>query len=456
MSLSSLEPIVNLAKRRGFVIQSSEIYGGIASLFDYGPLGAELKNNIKQWWWGMFIHGRDDIVGLDTSIIMHPRVWEASGHLEGFSDPLVECTKCHMRFREDHLPSKEDKKFWKCPESGEHTFSAPRQFNLMFKTFLGATEEGANTAYLRPETAQGMFTNFKYVVETSRQKVPFGIGQIGKSFRNEIGLGNWLFRLREFEIMELEYFVKPGTDEAFFEEWVKNWEAFYVSCGIKSENLRHDEKSKDSLAHYSKRTIDIHYKFPHGWDELGGIANRTDYDLKRHMEFSGKDLTFFDQDTQEKYVPFVIEPTQGVDRLFIAVLCDAYKEYPGGRKSDEQSTVSEEKNNGETEIVLHLKPYLAPYKVAVLPLVKKDGLGDKAKELARNLRKKFTTYYDESGSIGRRYRRQDEIGTPWCVTVDYQTLEDNTITIRDRDSMIQERVNINELLPWVEAKLNYN
>jgi glycyl-tRNA synthetase len=452
MPLSSLEPIVNLAKRRGFVVGSSEIYGGIASIFDYGPLGVELKNNLKQLWWKTFIHQRDDMVGIDSSIIMHPRVWEASGHLESFTDPLVECTKCHMRFREDHMPEKSDGKFWKCPEGGEHHFSEARQFNLMFKTFLGATEESANIAYLRPETAQGMFANFKYVLETTRQKVPFGIGQIGKSFRNEIGLGNWLFRLREFEIAELEFFVKPGTDEEWFDHWVGAWEHFYESVGIDKANIKRDEKSKESLAHYSKRTIDMHYRFPHGWDELGGIANRTDYDLKRHMEFSGKDLTYFDQETHEKFVPYVIEPTQGIDRLFIAVLCDAYREYPGGRKSDD-AAMPEEKEPTETDVVLHLKPFLAPFKVAVLPLVKKDGLAELGKQLAEDLRKSMTTFYDESGSIGRRYRRQDEIGTPWCITLDYQTKEDNTVTIRDRDSMEQVRISTSELNHWLESRL---
>lgn len=448
MSLSSLEPIVNLAKRRGFVTQSSEIYGGIASLFDYGPLGIELKNNLKQLWWKTFIHQRDDMVGIESTIIMHPRVWEASGHLESFTDPLVECTKCHFRFRQDHIPGKENKSFWKCPEGDEHTFSDPRQFNLMFRTFLGATEETASTAYLRPETAQGMFTNFKYVTETSRVKVPFGIAQIGKSFRNEIGLGNWLFRLREFEIAELEYFVKPGTDEEHFDAWVKRWEDFYETCGIAREHIRHDVKGKDDLAHYSKATIDFEYKFPFGWDEIGAVANRTDYDLKRHMEFSGRDMSHFDQETQEKYVPYVIEPTQGIERLFVAVLCEAYREYPGGRKAEEGVEAK-----GEAEVVLHLKPALAPYKVAILPLVKKDGLGEKARELAAKLRNHFPTFYDESGSIGRRYRRQDEIGTPWCVTVDHQTLEDGTVTIRDRDTMEQQRVSMDELVSFVAVRL---
>lgn len=449
MHLSSLEPVVNLTKRRGFVTQSSEIYGGVASVFDYGPLGVELKNNLKQLWWKTFIHNRDDMVGLDTAIIMHPRVWEASGHLENFTDPLVECTKCHFRFREDHVPGKEDSKFWKCPEGGEHAFSAARSFNLMFKTYLGAVEESASVAYFRPETAQGMFTNFKYVLETSRQKVPFGIGQIGKSFRNEVGLGNFMFRLREFEIAELEYFVKPGEDDAAFDQWVQDWEAFLQRAGLSSENLRRDEKEKTDLAHYSKATTDIEYNFPFGWSEIAGIANRTDYDLKRHMEFSGKDLSYFDQDAKEKYVPFVIEPTLGMDRLFIAVLCEAYKEYPGGRGKES----AEGEGTGEAEVVLHLKPALAPYKVAVLPLVKKDGLAEKGKELAQSLRQTMTVFYDESGSIGRRYRRQDEIGTPWCVTIDYQTMEDGTVTLRDRDTMQQERMKLDEVKSWIEQQL---
>lgn len=448
MAVRSLDAIVNLCKRRGFVVGSSEIYGGIASIFDYGPLGVELKNNLKALWWKTFIQQRSDMVGLDTSIIMHPRVWEASGHLESFTDPLVECSKCHFRFREDHIPAKEDGKFWKCTEGGEHTFGASRHFNLLVKTFLGAIEDAQHAVYLRGETAQGMFTNFKYVTETTRQKVPFGIAQVGKSFRNELGLGNFLFRLREFEIAELEYFVKPGTDDAHFDAWVEAWESFLYDAGISKENLKREVKSKESLAHYSKATTDLHYHFPFGWDELAGIANRTDYDLKRHMEYSGRDLSYFDAETQEKYVPYVIEPTLGVDRLFVAVLCEAYREYPGGRKSE-----GTESESSEVETVLHLKPVLAPYKVAILPLVKKDGLADKADALAVVMRKHMTTFYDASGSIGRRYRRQDEIGTPWCVTVDYQTLEDGTVTLRDRDSMEQQRVTSEDLPSILLKKL---
>lgn len=450
MTFSTLEPIINLSKRRGFIIPSSEIYGGVASIFDYGPLGVELKNNLKQLWWKSFIHERDDIVGIDSSIIMHPRVWEASGHLENFTDPLVECNKCHMRFRQDHIPDESDEKFWRCPEGGTHEFTEPRQFNLMFKTFLGATEESANVAYLRPETAQGMFTNFKHVMETTRHHLPFGIAQIGKSFRNEIGLGNFIFRLREFEIAEIEFFVKPGTDDDQFIIWVDLWEQFLINCGLNQENIRRDEKDKANLAHYSKATTDIEYNFPFGWSEIAGIANRTNYDLQRHMEFSGKDLQYFDQETKEKFIPYVIEPTLGIDRLILAILCDSYREYPGGRGKSE----TDSENQSERDVVLHLKPTLAPYKAAVFPLVKKDGLSEKAQELTRLLRQQMTVFYDESGSIGRRYRRQDEIGTPWCITVDYQTIGDNSITIRDRDSMAQERVKIADLLKWFHDRMS--
>lgn len=482
MESTSLESIINICKRRGFIFPSSEIYGGVASLFDYGPLGIELRKNIKELWWKTFIQERQDVVGLDSSIIMHPRVWEASGHLENFTDPLVECDKCHFRFREDHLPQKDDKKFWKCLEGGDHQFGEARPFNMLFKTYLGAVEETASVAYLRPETAQGMFTNFKNIVETMRQKVPFGIAQWGKAFRNEVGLGNFLFRLREFEIAELEYFVKPGDDERAFEEWRAAWLAFYVSVGLAPEHLKYYEKGAGDIAHYSKATHDLHYLFPFGWDEVGAVANRTDYDLKRHTEYSGKDLSYFDQETHEKFVPYVIEPTMGVDRVFLAVLCEAYREYPGGRKLEvgtekleadgggqsvlssstgsttvETGSGTQNKASGsdeETEIVLHLNPKLAPYKVAILPLVKKGGLKERAEELTNKLRKTYMVYYDESGSIGRRYRRQDEIGTPWCATLDFQTLEDNTVTIRDRDTMVQERVNIDELEQFISEKLN--
>lgn len=458
MALESLEPIVNLCKRRGFVYPSSEIYGGIASLYDYGPLGVELKNNLKNLWWQTFIWGRDDVVGLDSSIIMHPKTWEASGHAEGFSDPMVECLKCHFRFRHDHAPDHADKKFWHCQEGGEHEFGPPRQFNLMLTTDLGATQDGASLAYLRPETAQGMFVNFKTVVETSRVKVPFGIGQIGKSFRNELGLGNWLFRLREFEIAELEFFVQPGTDDKWFDTWVRAWKDFYALCGIDLANIRDDVKSRDSLAHYSKATTDFEYNFPFGWGELGAVANRTDYDLKRHMEYSGKDLSYFDQDLGggQKFVPYIIEPTQGIDRLCVAVLCEAYKEYRGGRSPGKDPSPDTQLGNesSQPEIVLHLQPSLAPFKVAVLPLVKKDGLKEKAQEITNMIRAaKMPVFYDESGSIGRRYRRQDEIGTPWCVTVDSDTMKSDTLTVRDRDTMEQARLKSSDLLSFFDSKL---
>lgn len=455
LPLTSLEPLVNLGKRRGFVYPSSEIYGGVASLFDYGPLGIELKNNLKQLWWQTFVHGRDDVVGLDSSIIMHPRVWEASGHLESFADPMAECLNCHTRVRADRLPARADKAFWQCAEGGEHQFGPTRQFNLLFQTSLGATDDSASRAYLRPETAQGMFVDFKTIVETSRAKVPFGIAQIGRAFRNELGLGNWLFRLREFEIAEIEFFVAPGDDDRWFDLWVAAWKQFYAVCGIASAHVREDVKAESELAHYSKATTDFAYRYPFGWDELGAVANRTDYDLKRHAEFSGKDLGYFDAESKEKYIPFVIEPTQGIDRLFIAVLCEAYKEYPGGRTVQSPSPDPKSPNKPETEIVLHLPPALAPFKAAVLPLVKKDGLAPKAQEITSMLRgANMPIFYDESGSIGRRYRRQDEIGTPWCVTIDAETLENDTVTIRDRDTMTQIRHPVKSLVSTLYSKIH--
>ncbi len=450
----SLEPIINLAKRRGFVWPSSEIYGGVASVYDYGPLGVELKNNLKQLWWRTFIHGRDDVVGLDTAILMHPKVWEASGHVDSFSDPMAECAKCHHRLRADHLPPKTDTAFWLCPEGGQHDLSAPRHFNLMFKTFLGATDEAAVSAYLRPETAQGMFVNFKSILDSTRQKMPFGIGQIGKAFRNEVALGNWLFRLREFDIAEIEFFVHPSDADKWFEKWVGEWERFCRLCGLDATDIKRVEKGGDDLAHYSKRTVDLHYHYPHGWDELGAVANRGDYDLKRHGEFSGRDLGYFDPETKTKYFPYVIEPTLGLDRLIMAVLCQAYGEYPHGRKGGGAKVAGETEAKAEKEIVLHLPPALAPYTAAVLPLVKKDGLSEKAEELAKKLRRQaITVFYDDAGSIGRRYRRQDEIGTPWCLTVDFQTLIDDTVTIRDRDTMAQERVAASEVAAILNEKL---
>lgn len=437
-----MEKIVSLAKRRGFINQSSEIYGGVEAIWDYGPVGVLLKNNIKDFWWKHFVQKRDDIVGIEGSVIMHPKVWEASGHLKDFTDPLIECKKCHSRFRADQMTKKQ------CPECGAKDFTEPRQFNLMFKTFLGPVEDKSHQAYLRPETAQSMFTNFKLVLETSRKKIPFGIAQIGKSFRNEITTGNFTFRSKEFEIAEIEYFVKPGTDDKWFKEWVKQWENFFIDLGIKKKNLRRYEHPKEKLAHYSKRTIDIEYKFPWGWDELAGIANRTDYDLKRHSKFSGKDLNYFDEETGKKYIPYVIEPTLGIERLLLVLLIDAYQEIKGGRTKTTKATK-------EKEVVLRLDKRLAPIKVTVLPLVKNDAkLVKKAKEVYDLIRPNFMTQYDEVGSIGRRYRRQDEIGTVFAITIDFDTLKQSDVTVRDRDTMKQERVKINKLVEYLRKKLN--
>lgn len=425
--------IVSLCKRRGFVFQSSEIYGGVEALWDYGPLGSLLKNNIKQEWLKKFIQKRDDMVLVDGTIIMHPKTWEASGHLKNFSDPLIECKKCHSRFRSDLLTEK------KCPSCGSKEFTESKQFNLMFKTFLGPVEDEKNVAYLRPETAQTMFTDFELVRETMRLKLPFGIGQIGRSFRNEITTGNFTFRSREFEQAEIEYFVKPGTDEKIFEEWVDEWEKFIIGLGIKKENLRRYEHKKESLSHYSKRTIDIEYKYPFGWAELTGIANRTDYDLSQHAKFSGKELSYFDEETKKSYVPFVIEPSLGIDRLALALICDAYEEIKGGRTETTKATKEE-------EVALKFNKTVAPIKVAVFPLLKnKPDLIKKAKEVYKLLKEDFVCQYDEVDSIGRRYRRQDEIGTPYCITIDFDTLEKDDVTLRDRDTMKQERIKIKEL-----------
>ncbi len=427
-----MEKIVSLCRRRGFIFPSSEIYGGLTSCWDYGPLGVELKRNIKEAWWRAVVQARDDMVGIDTSIIMHPRVWEASGHIQGFSDPLVECKQCHMRFRVDDL--KENK----CPNCGGE-LTEPRQFNLMFKTFMGPVEEEANVVYLRPETAQGMFVNFANVVDSTRKRLPFGIAQIGKSFRNEITTGNFIFRSREFEQMEIEYFVKPGTDIELFDYWVNERLNWYINLGIKKENLKLREHGKEELAHYARCCSDINYQFPHGWAELEGIANRGDFDLTQHAKFSGKSLSYFDEETKEHIVPYVIEPSAGVDRSALAFLCDAY---------------SEEPDKDEIRVVLHLHPRLAPIKVAVLPLSRKENLATLAKQIYGGLRQCWMAAYDDAQSIGRRYRRQDEIGTPFCVTVDFQSLEDEQVTIRERDSMNQIRVPIKELNNTLAAKMS--
>jgi glycyl-tRNA synthetase len=434
---NKMEKIVSWAKRRGFIFQSSEIYGGIGGIYDFGPLGIALKNNIKKLWWKRFVEDRDDIVGIDSSILMNKSVWEASGHEKGFTDPLVECKKCHHRFREDQLEEK------KCPDcSGELTES--KQFNLMFKTFLGSVDDEKNMTYLRPETAQGMFTNFKNILETSRLKLPFGIAQTGKSFRNEITMGEYLFRMREFEIAEIEFFVKPGEDEKWFDKWLIEWEDFVKSLGIKKENLKHYEHPKKNLSHYSKRTIDILYNFPFGWKELTGLANRTNYDLSEHEKFSGKDLKYFDQDSGEKYLPFVIEPTLGIERLILAIICDAYDEVEGGRTETTESAK-------EKEVVMHFDPSVAPVKIAILPLVKK--LSKESMQIYKDIKKCFVSVYDEAGTIGRRYRRQDEIGTPFCVTFDFDSLKDKKVTVRDRDTMKQERIAIKDLKDYLFEKL---
>jgi glycyl-tRNA synthetase len=431
MNKASMEKIVSLCRRRGFIFPSSEIYGGLSSCWDYGPLGVELKNNVKKAWWQAIVQQRDDIVGLDTSIFMHPRVWEASGHIEGFSDPLVECKSCHLRWRTDELDGNV------CPSCGGE-LTEPRQFNLMFKTFMGPVEDEASIVYLRPETAQGIFVNFQNVVNTTRKKLPFGIAQIGKSFRNEITTGNFIFRSREFEQMEIEYFVKPGKDKEWFDYWLKERFNWYLGLGIKEENLKLRPHTSGELAHYAKECYDIDYQFPMGLSELEGVANRGDFDLVQHAKFSGKSLTYLDEDSKEHIVPYIIEPSAGVDRSVLAFLCDAYDEEP---------------DKDEIRVVLHLHPMLAPLKAAILPLSRKESLAKVAREIYTDLRRCWMAGYDDTQSIGRRYRRQDEIGTPYCITVDFQSLEDKQVTIRERDSMKQIRIPTGELNNTLAAKL---
>jgi glycyl-tRNA synthetase len=431
VSKITMDKIVSLCKRRGFIFPSSEIYGGLESCWDYGPLGVELKRNVKDAWWWAVVQGRDDVVGIDASIMMHPQVWVASGHVEGFSDPLVDCKGCRMRWRATDLNS------GNCPSCGGE-LTEPRMFNLMFKTFMGPVEDSASVIYLRPETAQGIFVNFDNVMSTSRKRLPLGIAQIGKSFRNEITTGNFIFRTREFEQMELEYFVKPGTDEEWFNYWVNERFNWFVNLGIKKENLRIRQHSKNELAHYAKSCSDIEYLFPMGWSEIEGIANRGDFDLVQHAKHSGKNLTYFDEETGERYTPYVIEPSSGVDRTVLTVIIDAY---------------DEETVRNETRTILHIKPELAPIKVAVLPLSRNEKLVPLAKEVYNEVRGHFMTQYDDSQSIGRRYRRQDETGTPYCVTIDFQSLEDNQVTIRERDSMTQIRIPIKELVSTLRTKL---
>jgi glycyl-tRNA synthetase len=426
-----MEKLVSLCRRRGFIFPSSEIYGGLSSCWDYGPLGVELKRNIKDAWWRAVVQQRDDMVGLDASILMHPQTWQASGHLEGFSDPLVECKSCHLRWRADELDAD------CCPECGGE-LTEPKLFNLMFKTFMGPVEDEASIVYLRPETAQGMFVNFENVLNTTRKRLPFGIAQIGKSFRNEVTTGNFIFRSREFEQMEIEYFVRPGTDKEWFDYWVEERLSWYASLGIKRKNLKLRPHTKEELAHYARECSDINYLFPMGWAELEGIANRADFDLVQHAKFSGKTLSYYDEEAKEHIIPYIIEPSAGVDRTFLAVLCDAYDE-----------DIAE----GEKRVLLHLNLTLAPVKAAVLPLSRKENLASFAREIYADLRKQWMVSYDDAQSIGRRYRRQDEIGTPFCVTVDFESLEDRQVTIRERDSLRQIRVPIESLKNTLAAKL---
>lgn len=459
MAPSKLDSVISLAKRRGFVYPCGEIYGGTRSAWDYGPLGVELKENIKRQWWRSMVQNRDDIVGIDSSIILPPRVWEASGHLSAFVDPLVECLKCHKRFRQDHLqeefaeknnidnPDSVEMNQIACAHCGTRgEWTEPRMFNGLLKTFLGPVESEEGLHYLRPETAQGIFVNFMNVMTTSRKKPPFGIAQMGKSFRNEITPGNFIFRTREFEQMEMEFFVKPGTDEEWHEHWIEQRLNWYVDLGINRDDLRLYEHPQEKLSHYSKGTTDIEFRFHFQgseWGELEGIANRTDFDLSTHSEFSGKDMQYFEQETNEKWTPYVIEPAAGVNRSLMAFLIASYHE-------DEAPNT---KGGTDIRTVLRLDRRLAPIKVAVLPLSKKDELTSKAKDLAKELRPAWSVDYDDAGAIGRRYRRQDEVGTPFCITVDFDTLEDQAVTIRERDTMNQERVALDQVKNYLATQL---
>ncbi len=451
----TMDKIVALCKRRGFVFPSSEIYGGVGSTYDFGHYGVLLKNNVKAEWWRAMLQQRDDIVALDSAILQHPRVWEASGHLAGFTDPLVDCRACGQRFRADHLSELAcGRKPSKHPgESEECDLTEARDFNLMFETTIGPVKESGATAYLRPETAQGIFVNFKNVLQFSRKKPPFGIAQVGKSFRNEITPGNFIFRTREFEQMEMEFFVPPADAEHWHKHWLDERERWYVELGIRPDHLRLRAHERDELSHYSSATSDVEYLFPIGWSELEGIANRGDFDLSRHAEYSGEKLEYFDQSTGERYVPYVIEPAAGADRAALAFLVDAY---------DEEAVGREGAGAGEVRTVLRLHPRIAPVKVAVLPLVSKDGQPELAREIHGALRERLQCEYDDGGAIGRRYRRQDEIGTPFCITVDHESLADGTVTLRDRDSLEQERLPVaaiaDELVarvaaPWTTPKL---
>ncbi len=470
-----MQKLVSLCKRKGFIYQSSEIYGGINSCYDYGPLGVELRKNIKELWWRAMVYERDDIEGIDASILMHPRVWEASGHVDGFTDPMVDCRETKARYREDqievYVPKSGEGLMFAFPEGQPETIknklkkakadpsdyervlltevdtsnynnivapdtktpgtlTEPRLFNLMFKTFMGPVESDANVVFMRPETAQGIYVNFHNVREAARQKLPFGIAQIGKAFRNEITPGNFIFRMREFEQMEMQYFVKPGTDEEFFEKWKAERLEWYDRVGINKSRLRFHEHGPNELAHYAKAAFDIEYEFPFGWSELEGIHNRTDFDLARHQEFSKKNMKYHDVVTNEKYLPYVVETSTGLDRNMLVALADAYEEE-------------------EERVVMRFSPVLAPVKAAIFPLVKKDGLAEVAKDITASLRKQFRVFYDESGAVGRRYRRQDEVGTPYCFTIDYDTMEDGTVTVRERDTMAQERISKDQIMNYL-------
>ena len=459
--VENMETIVSLCKNRGYIFPGSEIYGGLANTWDYGPLGVELKNNVKQAWMKKFVHDRKDSVGLDSAILMNPETWVATGHLSTFTDPLIDCKECKTRHRADKLienwaaangkdicadgmSNEELVKFIDdnhidCPNCNKHNYTDIRQFNLMFKTFQGVTEDSTSQIYLRPETCQGIFVNFKNIQRTSRKRVPMGVGQIGKAFRNEITPGNFTFRTREFEQMEYEFFCKPDTDLEWFEYWEKYCKDFLLSLGMKEENVRFRKHAKEELVFYSKATTDIEFQYPFGWGELWGIADRTNYDLSRHIEHSKQDLSYIDPETNEKYVPYVIEPSVGVDRLALAFLCNAYE--------------NQDLGEGDSRVVLHLHPALAPYKAAILPLSKK--LSEKSTEVFDKLNALFPCDYDESGSIGKRYRREDEIGTPFCITVDFDTLEDNQVTVRDRDTMEQVRIPIDEVEKYISEKIKF-
>jgi len=431
-----MDKLVSLAKRRGIIFQSSEIYGGINACWDYGPLGVELKRNVKEAWWRAMTRDHNNIEGLDAAILMHPNVWVASGHVAGFADPLVDCKSCKLRFRADQVPE-ENLRDHKCPNCGGE-LTEPRFFNLMFKTFMGPVEDEASIVYLRPETAQGIYVNFLNVKDSSRRKIPFGIAQIGKAFRNEITPGNFIFRTREFEQMEMQFFVKPGTDQEWLEQWREERFNWYLKLGIRREKLRFHQHGPKELAHYAAAAYDIEYEFPFGWQELEGIHDRTDFDLKRHTEHSGKDMSYFDESSNERYIPYIIETSAGCDRTILTLLVDALREEDAGK---------------EIRTVLKFHPDIAPIKAAVFPLVNRDGMPEIAHEIYDIIRPYYKAFYDDSGSVGRRYRRQDEAGTPYCFTVDSQTLQDRTVTVRDRDTMQQERVHIDQVLNFLRDHL---